>query len=114
MDKITIRRFGVSSVAKYVGVAHAILGVVYGVLALFAGIIAVAEYDDISRWQKVLAGVGVGVGALVVIPVVAFIVGWLYGAVFTLIVNFILQTSQGIELDVEKDVTPPLPTAAKK
>lgn len=103
MKKIIVQRLGVGSVAKYVGVAHAILGVLYGVVALLAGIVAIADTDDLATWQKVLGGVAAALVALVVVPAVAFLVGWLYGTVFALIANFILQTSRGIELDIEEE-----------
>ena len=103
MKKIIVQRLGVSSVAKYVGVAHAILGILYAVVALLAAIVAIADNGDMATWHKVLAGVAATVVALVVVPGVTFLVGWLYGAIFTLIANFILQTSRGIELDVEEE-----------
>ncbi len=103
MKRIVVQRLGVSSVAKYVGVAHAILGVIYGVVALLAAIVAIADTGDLATWHKVLAGIAATLVAFIVIPGVAFLIGWLYGAVFALIVNFVLQTSRGIELDVAEE-----------
>lgn len=97
-----IRRLGVASVAKYVGVAHAILGVIYGFIAMFGGLAVVVEQDQLDVFSKIFASIGAVLIALLVIPGVLFLVGWLYGAVFALIANLILNTSEGIEVDFEK------------
>lgn len=102
MEKIMIRRLGVASVAKYVGVAHAILGVIYGFIAMFGGLAVVVEQDQLDVFSKIFASIGAVLIALLIIPGVLFLVGWLYGAVFALIANLILSTSEGIEVDFEK------------
>ncbi len=101
MKKIMIRRLGVASVAKYVGIAQAILGAVYGFFAMFGGIAAVIVTEDLSVLSKIIASVGVVILAIGILPFIMFLVGWLYGAVFAFIANFILHTSSGIELDYE-------------
>jgi len=102
MKKLLVRRLGVGSIAKFVGIAHAIWGFVVGVFLAFSGVAAVIGEDRWSDLERVFASLAVVLGALVVFPIVAFVAGWLYGAVFTLIANLILHTSDGIELDVEE------------
>lgn len=97
-----IRRLGVASVAKYVGLAQALLGFVYGFFAMLTGLAYVISADSYGVLEKIFGSVGVVLAALVVLPGFLFLVGWLYGAVFALIANLILQTSQGIEIDFEE------------
>ena len=103
MKKIIIRRLGVASVARFTGVAQAILGFAAGFVALFGGISAVLTQDGWNMFERILASIGVVLFCLIVIPLVAFLFGWLYGAVLSLIANLFLHTSTGIELDVDNE-----------
>ena len=49
------------------------------------------------------AGVGafVGVGAIVIFPVMAFIQGFIGGAIFTLVYNFVASMYKGIEIELK-------------
>lgn len=103
MKSIIIKRIGISSFARYAGVASAILGLVYAVVTMFAGISAVLLHETMSTISKILASVGIVVGSLILIPAIMFALGWLYGAVVALIINLFLNTSKGIELDIEEE-----------
>lgn len=103
MKKILVRRLGVASVAKLIGVIQALWGFIAGFIAMFGGIAAVAEQDDWNLFAKIFADIAVVVFSLLVIPLIAFVIGWLYGAVFALIANLFLQTANGLELDVEEE-----------
>jgi len=101
MRKILVRKLGVGSVAKFVGMANAILALVWGVFVMFAGIVTSVEQSNWTFTEKLLGTLGsVSVG-LVLIPVIGFALGWLYGAVVALVTNLFLHTAQGIELDIE-------------
>jgi hypothetical protein len=104
MRKILVRKLGVGSIAKFLGEANAIWALAIGIFAMFGGIAASLEHDGWSFVTKILATLGVVVGSIVILPAVAFIWGWLYGAVLALIANLFLQTAKGIELDVEDEV----------
>lgn len=102
MKKILVRRLGVASVARFVGVIQAIWAFIAGFFVMFGGLSAVVTNNDWNTAEKFFASVAVVILSLVVIPVVAFIVGWAYGAVISLIANLFLHTSNGIELDIEE------------
>ena len=102
MKKLTIRRVGVSSFATFIGAAQAIWAFIFAFFAMFAGFAVVFENDDLGLFGKIGATVAVAGVALVVVPVIAFLIGWLYGAVVALIANVFLQAAKGIELDVEE------------
>lgn len=103
MRKILIRKLGVSSVARFIGVANAIWAFIAGIFLLFGGIVGALEQTDWSAWTKLLASLGSVLVGLVVVPVLGFVLGWLYGAVVALIANLFLHTARGIELDVEDE-----------
>lgn len=103
MRKILVRRLGVASVAKFVGTAHAIWAFIVGFLVLFGGIAAVVEQDGWNVWEKFGGSLAVVIFSVVVFPLIAFLLGWLYGAVLALVANLFLHTAKGIELDVEDE-----------
>lgn len=103
MRKIVVRRLGVASVARFIGVAHAIWGVAVGFLAMFAGISAVLVQEKWNLFEKILGSIGMVLLCLVVVPIVAFLFGWLYGAVLSLIANLFLHTANGVEFDVDDE-----------
>ncbi len=103
MKKILVRKLGVGSVGRFIGVASAIWALIIGVFVMFGGIAATLEQDQWSVVSKVFGTLGVVVVSLVILPAVAFIWGWLYGAVVALIANLFLHTAKGIELDVEEE-----------
>ncbi|USN96966.1 MAG: hypothetical protein H6797_02120 [Candidatus Nomurabacteria bacterium] len=103
MKKIIIRRLGVGSVARFTGVAQAILGFAASFVALFGGISAVLTQQGWNIFERIFGTIGVALFSLVVIPLIAFLFGWLYGAVLSLIANLFLHTSTGIELDVDSE-----------
>ncbi len=102
MKKLIVRKLGVTTVARFVGLAQAVFAVVAGVFIGISSTIAIVQSDDLSDWAKIGATVAAWVAALVLYPFVAFVLGWLYGAVVTLIANVFLRTTHGIEVDVEE------------
>lgn len=103
MKKVIIRRIGVSSFARLIGVAQAIWGLVFGFISMFAAIAAVLTTDDLGVLSKIFGSIGVVLFCLVVIPMIAFLFGWLYGAVLSLVANLFLQTSHGLEIDTDEE-----------
>ena len=106
MRTILIRKLGVGSFAKFVGFANAILGLIYDILLSFGAVAAIVDQDSWNFFAKIGASIGAVMGALVIIPLVSFLVGWLYGAVLALVSNLFLRTANGIELEIE-DVDAP-------
>ena len=103
MKKILVRRLGVTSVARFVGVIQAIWAFIAGFFVMFGGIATVVSEKDWNLFAKFGASVGVVVFSLVILPVIAFLIGWLYGAIISLIANLFLHTSNGIEFDIEEE-----------
>lgn len=102
MKKLVVRKIGVATFGRFIGIAHAIIGVVLGVFLGISGTIGVVQEDGWSFFAKVLAIVGVWLGALVLYPIVLYVFGWIYGAVVALVANIFLQAAHGIEVDVDE------------
>ncbi len=103
MKKIFVRRLGVASVARFVGMANAIIGLVIGVFATFGGLAGVLEQSGWNFFTKIGASLGVVVVTLVIVPFLAFLWGWLYGAIVALVANLFLHSANGIELDIQDE-----------
>lgn len=100
MKSIRVNKLKVGSFAKVVGITQAVFGFIYGLL-LTIGVASEAINEDTT----VVATLGVSLLTLgmsiVIFPLVAFVVGWIQGAVMALILNFVFQESQGLELEIE-------------
>lgn len=103
MKSIIIKRIGVGSFAKYLGVANGILGIIYAVFAVFAAVPAIILHDDLSTLGKIGASLGATVIIVAFIPVIMFAIGWIYGAIVSYVINIFLAASKGIELDIEEE-----------
>ena len=103
MKKVTVRRLGVASVARFVGVANAVIGFVIGIFVAFGGLVGVLENDSFDTVTKIVSSLGVVLVSLILVPLLAFLYGWLYGAIVSLVANLFLNTSSGIELDIEEE-----------
>lgn len=101
MKTLTIQKVRVGSFAKVVGVTQAVFGFVYG-LVLSIGVAAGA----ISETTSFVSALGVSVLliglAVLLIPFIAFVVGWIQGAIAALILNFVFAESNGLDLEVEE------------
>ncbi len=97
---VTVTRFKVGSLAKVVGIAQAVIAFIIGLIATLAA--AAGQITDSSRIVESLgitaAYFAVGV---VIYPLVAFLIGWVQGAVAAIILNFVFKESGGLELETE-------------
>lgn len=100
MKSIRVNKLKVGSFAKVVGITQAVFGFVYG-LVLTVGVASEAINEDTTF----VATLGVSLLTLgmsiLLLPLFAFVVGWIQGAIMALILNFVFQESQGLELEVE-------------
>ncbi len=102
MKKLIIRRVGVSSFANFIGAAQAIWAFIFAFFGMFAAFAVIFENQDLTVGGKIGATLAAAAIALVIVPLLAFLIGWLYGAIVALIANLFLQAAKGIEVDVEE------------
>lgn len=121
MKTLTVKRVGVTSLGKLVGVWAAVIGLIVGVIAAITSTVSVMTANDYS----ILAGIGISIaiiiGWIVVYPLVMFLIGWVQGAIVAIVFNIVVSGSGGLELNVNEedvkehnDVTKTAKTAVKK
>lgn len=100
MKTITINKLRVGSFAKVVGITQAVFGFVYG-LVLSIGVASEAITADTSFVQGLGISVFVVGLSVLLLPLVAFVIGWIQGAVTALILNFVFAESNGLDVVIE-------------
>lgn len=107
--KIKVNHVSASSIGKLVGVVNAIVALASGIIGSVVAISAVLSSADYG----VLASIGISAaiiaGGIIIWPLIAFAMGWIYGALVGFIWNVLLGASGGIEMTIEN-----MPEVAKK
>lgn len=101
MRKVTVTKLGVGSFAKVVGITQAVLAFVVGVIVSLA--VAAELITESSSFVNTL-GVGLwalGLGAIIY-PLIAFVIGWVQGAIVAMVINFAFAESNGLTLEIEE------------
>lgn len=100
MKVLTINRVRVGSLAKVVGVVQAVFGFVYGL-----GLTLAVTSDAINANTGFVRTLGVSVFvlgmAVLFLPFIGFLLGWIQGAIAALVLNFVFAESKGLELEVD-------------
>jgi hypothetical protein len=102
MKRITVKHIGIMSFANLIGTWNAILGLFLGIAIAISGTITMATSGDYGIIAEVFLAIAIIIGSLVLVPLFAYAVGWLYGAVIALVANLVVESAGGIELDVEE------------
>ena len=100
MKQVTIRKFGVGSLAKVVGFYQAVLGFVVGLFTSLATAAEVVDKND-SFIQNTGISLTILAFGVVIFPLVMFVVGWIQGAVLAIILNFAFTETGGLELHTD-------------
>jgi len=117
MAEMTIRRFGVFSVAKVYGLLLFGLGLIIGILyGLFFMLFGAAMSALAPRGDSQLAGgvssIVIGIIMMIAIPVLYGILGFIFGAIGALIYNLVAGIIGGVQFELEGvagPYTPPPP-----
>jgi len=115
MAEMTIRRFGVFSVAKMYGllmlIFGLIIGIIYGlILILFGATISAAGGRDAAMGGA--STVVIGIAAMIGIPIFYGILGFIMGAIGALVYNALSGIIGGVKFDLEgvqQEYAPPPP-----
>lgn len=91
-----------TSIAMLEGIFAGVMGLMVAILFSLR-----SSVDIASSTQSVLAGLTLGIAAgalaIIVVPLVYFGIGWLVGLLHGLVLNFLIETSGGIELTLEEN-----------
>ncbi len=117
MAEMTIRRFGVFSVAKMYGLLSFIFGLIFGVLyGLFFIIFGAAMTAFAPGGRDAAAGgissVVMGVIIMIGVPLFYGVMGFIAGTIGALIYNGMAGIAGGVKFELEgaqQDYAPPLP-----
>lgn len=101
MKTVKVTKLGVGSFAKVVAFAQATIAFIVGLIATL--LVAAGSITDNTGFVHTLgislAYLGLGV---VLYPVVAFLIGWVQGAIVALILNLFFAESGGLDLEIEE------------
>ena len=116
MAEMTIRRFGVISVAKMYGLLMFIFGLIIGVLYGLFFIIFGAAMSAMGPGRDAAAGgissVVIGIAMMIGIPIFYGIIGFIMGAIGALIYNGVAGIIGGVKFELEgvrDEYAPPPP-----
>ena len=116
MAEMTIRRFGVISVAKMYGlllfVMGLFIGVIYGLFFIIFGAAMSAMGGGRDATTGGVSSVVIGIGMMIGIPIFYGVLGFIMGAIGALVYNALAGTIGGVKFELEgvqNDYAPPPP-----
>ena len=116
MAEMTIRRFGVLSVAKMYGLLMFLFGLIFGVIYGLMLIIFGAAISAMGPGREAAAGgistVVMGIGMMIGLPLFYGVLGFIMGAIGALIYNGVAGIIGGIKFELEgvqDEYAPPPP-----
>jgi len=105
MAEMTIRRFGVISVAKIYGLLTFLIGLIVGVIYGLVLILFGAAMSAIAPGREATAGgistVVIGIIMMIAFPIFYGLLGFISGAIGALIYNAVAGIIGGIKLELE-------------
>ena len=116
MAEMTIRRFGVLSVAKMYGLLLFLFGLIFGVIYGLILIVFGAAISAMGPSRDAAAGgigtVAMGIGMMIGLPLFYGVLGFIMGAIGALIYNAVAGVIGGVKFELEgvqDEYAPPPP-----
>lgn len=115
MAEMTIRRFGVISVAKMYALLMFIFGLIFGVLYGLMFIVFGAAMSAMGPRDTAAGGIGtvaMGIGMMIGLPIFYGVLGFIMGAIGALIYNAVAGIIGGVKFELEgvqQEYAPPPP-----
>ena len=116
MAQMTIKRFGVMSVAKMYGfltfIFGLVFGVIYGLFLILFGAAMTASSEGINTVAGGGSAVVVGIALMIGLPVLYGLIGFFAGAIAALVYNILAGMVGGIKFELEgaqREYAPPPP-----
>jgi|SRR6476660_1263198 len=105
MNRLRIKKLGILSVAKMQGVMGLviglIIGVIYGLIIIAYSLLGASILKGNSSLAVGGGGVDVGIVAMIAIPIIYGIIGFIGGAIGALLYNLFAGMVGGVEIEVE-------------
>lgn len=100
--KIKVTHVGASSIGRLVGIVNALFALAAGIVGSIVAIADVIAMNDYTVLMNIGVSAAIILGGVVVLPLLAFVFGWVYGALAGVIWNVFLSASGGIEVNTEE------------
>jgi|WetSurMetagenome_2_1015567.scaffolds.fasta_scaffold164021_2 hypothetical protein len=99
----TLKRIDILSFAKFQTILMALIGVLAGVMIAFFGFIFQAFAGRFIEGGETFAsfGMGLGLAALVILPLVYAVIGFFVGVIGGALFNLVCRISGGIKIELE-------------
>lgn len=104
---MVLKRIGVLSLAKIMGVLYAAIGLIVGFFVSFAAVIGSVIGSSLEGTTEPLVGLFLGVGAIFFFPILYGVLGFIGGAITSAIYNFVSKFTGGLELEFEGESAAP-------
>lgn len=98
---MTIKSVGVMSVARIVAAIYGIFGLIVGVFFSLAAVAGMGLSEEVGS-QVGWMGPMFGFGAILALPVLYFVLGFLGGAIGAWVFNNAAQAMGGLEIELEE------------
>lgn len=102
---ITVRKVGISTIGRLFGTVNAVVAVAAGLVGSIVTISAYVSTNTSGLVIDILGSIAIVATGLIVLPLIAFAFGWLYGALIALIFNLVIGVSGGVELEFDENGT---------
>lgn len=102
MKELTIQKVGVSSFGKLIGTWFAFVGLIFGFIGAVSSVVAIVSNNDLSVLQDVLYSILALFVGVILVPMLWFVIGWLQGALVSVIFNVVVSGSGGLTIEVEE------------
>lgn len=101
MKTLSVSKVKVGSFAKVAGIVQAVFGFITGLVVTLN--VAAETINNGTHWVQTLGVSLFTLGmAVLIFPLVGFVIGWVQGAIAAIIVNFAFKESGGLDVDVEE------------
>ena len=97
---MVIKSVGVLSVARIASAIYAVFGLIAGIFLSLMAVVGAGLSDEVSS-QASWLGPFFGLGAILALPVIYFVLGFLGGAIGAWVFNNVAQTVGGLEIELE-------------
>ncbi|HKI06013.1 MAG TPA: hypothetical protein VKK31_28805 [Thermoanaerobaculia bacterium] len=113
MATTTIRRFGVLSVGKIMGMLYALIGLIAGAIFALLSLVGLGIGSALSQdTQGAFPAALFGVGAIIILPLFYGCIGFVGGIISSAIYNLVSGMTGGIEVELSAPVTSGVPIGA--
>lgn len=101
MRDLFVMRLDIGSVGKLTGAWAAFFGFIYGVIGGVTASVSIIANNSYTVLQDILVLIAALLFGIIIIPMLLFFLGWLHGAVFALVLDFLMSRTGGLKITVE-------------